>query len=134
MPSADKPVVYACAGCSTVAQLANDLAVVMDREGLVEMSCITGVGSHIQPLVDLARSHRKILALDGCELACVKNILAQHQVEPTWHVELTKLGVTKNADEACRVSDYYRVLRHVYQLLNLIPVMPVGGKDLSDCR
>ena len=28
----NKPLVYACSGCSNVAQLTNDLAVVLDRE------------------------------------------------------------------------------------------------------
>lgn len=39
-----KPLVYSSSGCSNVAQLANDVAVVMDREGLAQMSCIAGVG------------------------------------------------------------------------------------------
>ena len=41
---ADKPLVYSCSGCSNVAQLANDIAVWMSREGVAEMSCIAGVG------------------------------------------------------------------------------------------
>lgn len=41
----NKPLVYSCSGCSNIAQLANDVAIKMDREGIAEMSCIAGVGA-----------------------------------------------------------------------------------------
>jgi|SRR5690606_12612632 len=116
-----KPLVYSCSGCSNVAQLANDLAVVMDREGYVEMSCIAGVGGNVRKLVNIAKSGREILALDGCKLACVKHSLAQHQVSPTWHVELTALEIKKRDGESCTVRDRYRALNHIYQRLDIIP-------------
>lgn len=117
----DKPLVYSCSGCSNVAQLANDLAVVMHREGLAEMSCIAGVGGQVKKLVRIAKSGRPILAIDGCKLACVKHTLALHHVEPKWHVELTQLGIKKRDGEGCNLSDHYRALSYTYRLLDLIP-------------
>ena len=38
------PLVYSCSGCSSAAQMANDLALRLDRAGVAEMSCIAGVG------------------------------------------------------------------------------------------
>lgn len=38
------PIVYSCSGCSSAAQLANYLALRLDRSGSAEMSCIAGVG------------------------------------------------------------------------------------------
>lgn len=55
-----------------MAQLANDLAVVLDRECHAQMSCIAGVGGDVKGLVKLAQSGRPILAIDGCKIACVK--------------------------------------------------------------
>lgn len=52
-----KPLVYSCSGCSNVAQLANDVAVVMDRSWR---------GRANEKLVDIAKSGRDILAIDGC--------------------------------------------------------------------
>ncbi|MFB6195347.1 MAG: putative zinc-binding protein, partial [Haloplanus sp.] len=46
------PLVYSCSGCSSAAQMANDLAVRLDRERVAEMSCIAGVGGDVGPLVD----------------------------------------------------------------------------------
>ncbi len=36
----DLPLVYSCSGCSNVAQLANDIAVKLNSDGIAEMSCI----------------------------------------------------------------------------------------------
>jgi uncharacterized metal-binding protein len=40
------PLVYSCSGCSSAAQMANYLAIQMDRKNLAEMSCIAGVGGN----------------------------------------------------------------------------------------
>jgi uncharacterized metal-binding protein len=45
---AEKPLVYSCSGCSSSAQMANYLAVQLDRQGLAEMSCIAGVGGNVK--------------------------------------------------------------------------------------
>ncbi|MGV3655865.1 MAG: putative zinc-binding protein, partial [Noviherbaspirillum sp.] len=84
-----------CSGCSSAAQMANHLAVKLDREGLAEMSCIAGVGGNVRPLVRLAQSGRPILALDGCALQCVKHSLAERGVAPAAHVLLHELGAKK---------------------------------------
>lgn len=93
------PLVYSCSGCSDAAQLANHLAVRLDRAGLAEMSCIAGVGGGVPSLVRKAReasdSGRHILALDGCVLACTKACLATQRLAPTQHVQLHELGVRK---------------------------------------
>lgn len=89
------PIVYSCSGCSSVAQMANYIAICLDRGGHAEMSCIAGVGGDVPSLVRVAKSGRPVVALDGCPLHCVKNCLARHGVTPTHHVTLTKFGVKK---------------------------------------
>ncbi|HEY8709527.1 MAG TPA: putative zinc-binding protein [Burkholderiaceae bacterium] len=94
-----RPLVYSCSGCSSAAQLANHLAVRLDRAGVAEMSCIAGVGGNVRSLVrkarDAAATGRPIVAIDGCVLACVKNSLAQRGVAPTEHIQLAEEGVRK---------------------------------------
>lgn len=89
------PLVYSCSGCSSAAQLANTLAVRLDRRRLAEMSCIAGVGGGVDSLVRTARKGRKILALDGCALHCVRHCLEQAGVEPDSHLDLSTAGVRK---------------------------------------
>ncbi len=93
------PLVYSCSGCSNVAQLANSLAVRLDRAGLAEMSCIAGVGGRVASLVNKASSGRPILALDGCQLQCVRGCLDQHGVSADVHLILSNLGLKKRYGE-----------------------------------
>jgi len=105
------PLVYSCSGCSSAAQMANHLALQLDRRGLAEMSCIAGVGGDVPKLVRVARSGRPVIAIDGCALACVRNCLARHDVVAENHHILSDLGVRKrystdfDRDEAERVLD-----------------------------
>ncbi|UUA75032.1 putative zinc-binding protein [Cellvibrio sp. QJXJ] len=117
---ANLPLVYSCSGCSNVAQLANDLAVTLDREGHAQMSCIAGVGGNVKNLVKTAKSDRPILAIDGCKVACVKKVLERHRIVPQWHMELTELGIKKRDHEACSPSDMYKSLAAAHKLLSSI--------------
>jgi uncharacterized metal-binding protein len=105
------PLVYSCSGCSSAAQMANWLAIALDRRGLAEMSCIAGVGGDVPKLVRLATSGRPIIGIDGCALACVRNTLARHGVAPDDYHLLSDHGVRKryqtdfDMDEAERVLD-----------------------------
>jgi len=89
------PLVYSCSGCSNVAQLANLVAVNLDRKNIAEMSCIAGIGGHVSSLVKKAKSGRDIIALDGCHLQCVKNCLGIHDVKPTLEFILTEHNFKK---------------------------------------
>ena len=104
------PLVYSCSGCSNTAQLANQVAVELDREHAAEMSCIAGVGGGVASLVKKATSGRKVIAIDGCPLHCVKLCLNRHGVEPILHYTLTEHNVKKrlhedySSDDACRIK------------------------------
>ncbi|CAG0967985.1 hypothetical protein MTYP_01098 [Methylophilaceae bacterium] len=89
------PIVYACSGCSSAAQTANYIALKLDRDGEAEMSCISGVGGNVAHLVNIARSGRPIIALDGCPLACTLHCLAQRRISADYHLQLHEHGVRK---------------------------------------
>jgi len=93
--TADLPLVYACSGCSSAAQAANYIALKLDRDGVAEMSCIAGVGGDVPHLVNIARSGRSILALDGCALNCTLHCLQQRGLHADRHLQLQHYGVKK---------------------------------------
>ena len=97
--SEEKPIVYSCSGCSSSAQMANYIAIQLDRKNIAEMSCIAGVGGNVKKLVRTAQSGRKIIAIDGCPLACSKACLSNHGITPDEHFELTRFGVSKKQHE-----------------------------------
>lgn len=89
------PLVYSCSGCSSAAQMANHIALALDRLGTAEMSCIAGVGGDVPSLVKLAKSGRLVAVIDGCPLLCARSCLARHGVEPDMHWQLGEHGVRK---------------------------------------
>ncbi len=116
---ADKmlPLVYSCSGCSSAAQLANAVALKLDRDGTAEMSCIAGVGGGVAPLVKLAQSGRTIIAIDGCPLACARECLAKQGVVPDHHLLLNELGVRKKMHADFDPADVGHLSGHVTGLL-----------------
>ena len=111
------PLVYSCSGCSSAAQMANQMALWLDRNGVAEMSCIAGVGGGVTGLVGKARAGQRILALDGCMLVCVSACLKQAGVKPDSHVVLSTFGVKKRQH-----ADFDPVqAREIYQQ-KIVPV------------
>ena len=103
------PLVYSCSGCSSAAQLANNLAVRSDRERLAEMSCIAGVGGDVRSLLKTAKSDRQVLVLDGCPLHCAQKALERHEITATTHLDLSTFGVKKRYHEDASCEERERV-------------------------
>ena len=119
---ANRPLVYSCSGCSSAAQLANQVAVRLDRSGVAEMSCIAGVGGDVPHLLKIARSGRPILALDGCPLVCVQSTLARHGIVAQRHYQLQQHGVKKRLHEDFNPEQAATVLQQVLNDLAAAPL------------
>lgn len=134
------PLVYSCSGCSSAAQLANHVALQLDRRGVAEMSCIAGVGGDVPHLMKTVRSGRPIIALDGCPLACVKSVLARHAINAERHYALQEYGVKKRTHEDFDLAQAKRVLERVEADLLAVPLRAstsaggtaVNGADAHD--
>ena len=124
-----RPLVYACSGCSSAAQLANHVALRLDRSGVAEMSCIAGVGGDVPSLVKTARAGRPIIALDGCPLVCVKSSLARHGINPDRHYQLQHYGVRKRQHEDFDPAQAQTVLARV--TADLMPTAPRHCADVE---
>ena len=104
------PIVYSCSGYSSAAQMANYLALQLDKANVARMSCIAGVGGNVRALVKVATSGKQIIALDGCPLGCVKACLEKHGLTPTAEYDLSTFGVRKqrhvdfDAEDAARIQ------------------------------
>lgn len=107
------PLVYSCSGCSSAAQMANHIALELDRAEVAEMSCIAGVGGDVPSLVRLAKSGRPVVAVDGCPLECVRHCLTRHGVTPDLHVQLAEHGVRKRYHMQFDAAEAAAVAREV---------------------
>ncbi|MBL8388709.1 MAG: putative zinc-binding protein [Hydrogenophaga sp.] len=134
MASAERPtlpLVYACSGCSSAAQLANHVAVRLDRAGLAEMSCIAGVGGDVPQLLKTARSGRPIVVLDGCPLDCARHCLQRHGIVPTQHHQLQRYGVRRRLHEDFDPEQAEAVLLNVRGALQQLTA-PASHEPASD--
>lgn len=109
------PLVYSCSGASSAAQMANHIAVKLDRLKVAEMSCIAGVGGDVKPLVRTATSGRPIIALDGCPLHCAAQILKRHGLTADKHYDLSKMGVSKKKHEDFDPKQAAEVLQRIVE-------------------
>ncbi len=89
------PIVYSCSGCSSAAQMANYIALQLDRGKIAEMSCIAGLGGDVKKMVKTAKMATKIIAIDGCALSCAKATLKRHGLEPAIYYQLGNMGIKK---------------------------------------
>jgi len=123
-------LVYSCSGASNVAQLANYLAVRLDRLDLAEMSCIVGVGGDVKPLVHRATRGDAIIAIDGCPLACTERVLAAKGLEPEVLVRLHERGLRKRQHTDFDAAEREAVFRDV--LAELAPRLVAERPELAD--
>ena len=117
------PIVYSCSGCSNAAQMANYIAIQLDRAGVAEMSCIAGVGGDVKKMVKTAKSASKIIAIDGCVLACAKACLSRHGLEPHKHYQLADMGIKKRQHEDFDTGDAKVVLAQIKENLIQDPLI-----------
>ncbi|MCK9351689.1 MAG: putative zinc-binding protein [Candidatus Paceibacterota bacterium] len=117
----ETPLVYSCSGCSSAAQLANFLALQLNKDGTAEMSCIAGVGGDVPALVKKATEpDRKIVAIDGCPLVCVESCLKRHGVKPTLHIKLAEMGVKKIQNTDFDPADAERLYGEVKEKIHAL--------------
>lgn len=123
------PLVYSCSGCSSAAQMANHVALQLDRRNAAEMSCIAGVGGDVPALVKVARSGRPIIAIDGCALACAKSCLQRHGVAPDLYYQLNQHGVKKRFHADFDPVEAETITTHICATIDTSPEF----SKVSDC-
>jgi uncharacterized metal-binding protein len=104
-------LLFACAGGSNVGQISNDAAIALERAGAGSLFCLAGVGGHVEGIVDKTRAAGRTVAIDGCDIHCVRKTLEAAGVDPTVHIVITNLGIEKAKtyeypeEHVCRVVD-----------------------------
>ena len=68
-------LIFACSGCADVGEVADRAARKMTKAGIGKMFCLAGIGGRVPGIMKMTESASMILAVDGCELDCVKKCL-----------------------------------------------------------
>jgi uncharacterized metal-binding protein len=125
------PLVYSCSGASSAAQMANHIAVKLDRLEIAEMSCIAGVGGDVKPLVRTAKSGRPIVALDGCPLHCAAHILKRHGITPDQHYDLSRMGVKRQYHKDFDPQEASQMLQRIRDDIKPAAAVETNSDDKS---
>jgi len=94
-----RTAVYPCSGGSNCGQIANDVGIKLTEEGLGNMSCLAGIGAHDQKMIDGGTSADRVLAIDGCEVACAKKTLEHAGIPVTQWICVTDYGIKKTPNK-----------------------------------
>lgn len=70
-------LIFSCSGGSDVGELSDKVARKMAKCGQAKMFCLAGIGAHIPGVIESTKAASKIIAIDGCPVACSKKTLEQ---------------------------------------------------------
>ena len=114
---AERVVLLPCSGGSNCGQIANKVAVQLTEEGLGNMSCLAGIGAHIESMIESARSARRLVAIDGCSVACARKAVEHAGLRVTDWVCVTEEGIKKNHDFHLNPEEIELIARRTKQSL-----------------
>lgn len=92
---AEDIILLPCSGGSNCGQIANRVAVSLDILGAGKIYCLAGIGAHIDGMVESARGAKRIVALDGCSVACAKKTIEHAGLTVTDWICVTEEGIAK---------------------------------------
>jgi len=114
---AEEIILLPCSGGSNCGQIANQVAVKLDEEGVGKIYCLAGIGAHIKGMVESARSAKRIVALDGCDVACAKKTIEHAGLLVTDWVCVTDEGIAKNHQFKIAAKETNLIIRRTKESL-----------------
>ena len=85
-----------CSGGSNCGQITNQVAVELTDNKVGRIYCLAGIGAHIPNMVESAKAAKRIVAIDGCSVACAKKAVEHAGLAATDWICVTDEGITKN--------------------------------------
>jgi uncharacterized metal-binding protein len=107
-------IIYSCSGIgSNVGQLANAAACQLAIEGYGGGSCLAGIGGNIEKLVGMGKTADERIVIDGCPVACAKEIMDDKGIRIDRYVMITELGISKTPGPIFNENDIQTVIAAV---------------------
>ena len=107
-------LIFPCSGGSNVGQIANEAAkdlTTLDDHG--KMYCLADIGGHVSGLVESTTAAKKIVAIDGCPVACARKTLEHAGFKVDVHVVVTELGIQKVLGFMMDVGEINKVVEKI---------------------
>ena len=120
---AEEITILPCSGGSNCGQIANQAAVSLDTLGIGKIYCLAGIGAHIDGMVESAKSAKRLVAIDGCQVACAKKTIEHAGLKVTDWICVTDEGIRKSHDLLLEQADIESITQKAKELL----ARPLGG-------
>ena len=93
--SGSDTLIFACSGAADVGEVADRAAREMTKQGIGKIFCLAGIGGQIEPILQKTKAAKKILAIDGCAMNCVKSCLETAGFNQFLHLQLGSISMAK---------------------------------------
>lgn len=114
---AEDIILLPCAGGSNCGQITNHVAVNLDTLGIGRIYCLAGIAAHIDGMVESARGARRIVVLDGCNVACGKIAVEHTGLKVTDWICVTEEGISKSHNFSLNGKDIEAITQRTRELL-----------------
>jgi uncharacterized metal-binding protein len=91
--------IFSCSGGSNCGQIANNVGVKLTEDGLGNMGCLGGIGAHDAKMINGAKTADRVIAVDGCAVACARKTLEHAGVVISNWICVTDEGIKKTSNK-----------------------------------
>lgn len=93
--SVSPKAIFSCSGAADVGELSDRVARRLTREGNGKMLCLAAISGEVSGIIRSTEAAPRIMAIDGCGLACARKTLAIGGFTDIVHLNLADLGFQK---------------------------------------
>ena len=112
-------LIFPCSGGNNCGQITNEVATSLDVLGIGRFYCLAGIGAHIDSMVEFARGARRIVALDGCDVACAKKTIEHAGLTVNNWICVTEEGIAKNDSLLLEQEEIELITQRAKELLTM---------------
>jgi uncharacterized metal-binding protein len=114
---AEEITILPCSGGSNVGQIANQAAVSLDTMSVGKIYCLAGIAAHISGMVESAKGAKRLVAIDGCNVACAKKTIEHAGLKVTDWICITDEGINKSHTFTLEESDIEKITQKIKESL-----------------
>jgi len=114
---AEEITILPCSGGSNCGQIANQAAVSLDTLGVGKIYCLAGIAAHIGGMVESAKSAKRLVAIDGCQVACAKKTIEHAGLKVTDWICVTDEGISKSHNLLLEQADIEFITQRAKEFL-----------------
>ena len=113
--SAEKRIIFPCAGQANTGQITNLAAIQLTEEGFGSIACVALLATGAEGLIAGANDADEVVVLDGCPMLCAKKIAEAQGVPVGQHLVVTDLGIAKGSSKSYTDDDVETVVSAVWE-------------------